>query len=222
MRRSVFWALVLKDLYLLRGFIITMLVVGLLTWWLMRFGGKVFAVAGLLFLTTNVAGAIFIAMYALLTERKEQARLFALSLPISGVRYDMAKLLSASLAFLIPWLVLTGVTLVGVALPGGAEQGMLVYVLLIQGFVLAMFCVLLGAMFAITTEAMSGFVILSVNICFSLFMMQIHQPGIINPWKSEAIVWTPFARAVLGGELLAIALSLSAALYLISRRRDHI
>jgi hypothetical protein len=222
MRRSVFWALVLKDLYLLRGLVIAMLVFGLATWWLMRFGGKVFAVAGLLFLTTNVAGAIFIAMYALLSERKEQARLFALSLPISGVRYDMAKLFSASLAFLIPWLVLTGIALAGVAVSGGAERGLLVYVLLIQGFVLAMFCVLLGAMFAITTEAMSGFVVLTVNICFSLFMMQIHQPEIMGPWRVESIVWTPFSRAVLGGELLAIALSLAGALYLISRRRDHI
>jgi hypothetical protein len=221
MKRSVFWALVLKDLYLLRSFMFAMLAIGLVSWGLMRLGGKVFAVAGILFLTTNVAGAIFIAIYALLTERKEQTRLFALSLPISGVRYDMAKLLSTCLAFFLPWLLLTAVGLLGIAL-GGAARGMLVYGLMIQCFVLAMFTVLLCALFAITTEAMSGVVILAVNICFSLFMMQIHQPEYFRPLQGDALVWTPFARAVLTGEILAIVLSMAGALFMISRRRDHV
>jgi hypothetical protein len=222
MKRSVFWALVLKDLYLLRGFMIAMLVVGLASWWLMRYGGKVFAVAGLLFLTTNVAGAIFIAMYSLLTERKEQARQFALSLPISGAHYGMSKLASGYLAFGIPWLVLTVVALLGILLPDHGERGMVVYALLIQCFVLAMFSVVMAAMFAITSEAMSGVAILTVNICFSLFMMQIHQPGIMTPWRSDAIVWTPFAQAMLAGELLVVALSIAVVCGLVSRRRDHL
>ena len=58
MSRSVFWALVRKDLFLMRGFIIAMLVVGLGSWALMGQGGKAFAVGGLLFLTANVAGAM--------------------------------------------------------------------------------------------------------------------------------------------------------------------
>jgi hypothetical protein len=222
MKRSVFWALVWKDLYLLRGFMIAMLVVGLGSWWMMRYGGKVFAVSGLLFLTTNVAGAIFIAMYALLTERKEQARLFALSLPISGTRYNLAKLTSASLTFVIPWFVLTSVGLLGILLPEAVDRGLVVYALLIQCFILAMFFVVLAAMFAVTTEAMSGLVILTVNISFSLFMMQIHQPDVMAPWRSDAIVWTPFGRAMLAGEALAIFAAIAGAVFLISRRRDHI
>lgn len=222
MKRSVFWALVAKDLYLLRGFMIAMLVVGLASWASMGFGGKAMAVGGLLFLTANIAGAIFIAMYSLLVERKEQARLFALSLPISGARYGLTKLTSGFLAFGLPWLLLTVVGVLGILLPEQGERGMVVYALVIQCYVFAMFSVVMAAMFVVASEAMSGLVILAVNIAFSLFMMQIHQPAIMAPWRSDAIVWTPFARAMLAGELLVIVLSLVVVFALVSRRRDHI
>lgn len=222
MKRSVFWALVRKDLYLQRGFMIAMLVVGLSSWVLMGQGGKAFAVGGLLFLTANVAGAIFIAVYALLVERKEQARLFALSLPISGSGYAMAKVVSAYLAFGLPWLVLTATAALGVLLGDGAQPGMLVYVLLIQCFVLAQFSVVLAALYAAATEAMSGIAILAVNVCFSLFMMQINQPEVISPWKGAQIIWTPYARSMLAGELIATALALGTIFIFMSRRRDHV
>lgn len=222
MKRSVFWALVAKDLYLLRGFMIAMLVAGLGAWVTMGFGGKAMAVGGMLFITANIAGAIFIAMYSLLSERKEQARLFALSLPISGAGYGLTKLTSGFLAFGIPWLVLTGVGLLGILLSDQGDRGMVVYGLVIQCCVLALFSVVMAAMFIVTSEAMSGVVILTVNISFSLFMMQIHQPAIMAPWRSDAIVWTPFARSMLAGELLVILVSLIVVFALVSRRRDHI
>lgn len=222
MSRSVFWALVRKDLFLLRGFIFAMLVVGVAAWFVMGFGGRAFAVGGLLFLTANVAGAFFIAAYSLLTERKEQARLFALSLPISGRGYNLSKLTSSFLTFGIPWLLLTLLVVLSTLLREAADRGMVVYVLVVQFFVLAQFGVVMASLFAVATEAMSGVVILTVNILFSLFMMQINQPSITAPWKTDAIVWTPFARYMLGGELLVLLLSIVLALYIASRRRDHI
>lgn len=222
MSNSVFWALVRKDLFLQRGFIAAMLVVGVLSWLLAGEGGRAFAVGGLLFLTANVAGAIFIAVYTLLTERKEQARLFGLSLPVSGTQYAIAKLTGGYLAFCIPWLVLTTMVVLGILVPEKADRGLVVYVLLIQCFVLAMFSVVMAGLFAITTEAMSGVVILGVNISFSLFMMQINQPQIMNPWRTDAIVWTPFAKAMLAGEFAAIALAVALTFLVMSRRRDHV
>jgi hypothetical protein len=222
MNRSVFWALVRKDLYLLRGFIVAMLVFGVGSWLLMGQGGRAFAVGGLLFLTANVAGCIFIALYALLTERKEQARLFALSLPVSGKAYNLAKIVAAFAAFGIPWALLTAVGLMGILFGGGGQPGMLVYGVLIQGFILAMFTVVLASLFAITTEAASGVVILGVNIGFSLFMMQINQPQILTPWKGPQIAWTPFARNMLAGEILVTVLALALIFLLNSRRRDHV
>lgn len=222
MNRSIFWALVRKDLYLQRGLIVMMLAVGVASWLLMSRGGKAFAVGGVLFLTANVAGAIFIAVLSLFGERKEQARIFALSLPISGRAYDLSKLTSGYLTFSIPWLLLTLLAVGGVLLPGGAETGMAIYALLIQLFVLAQFSVVVAAFFVVASEAMSGVAILSVNIAFTLFMMQVNQPSIINPWRTEAIVWTPFARGMLAGELLVVAAALLVVMFVLSRRRDYV
>lgn len=222
MNRSVFWALVRKDLYLQRGFIIAMLAVGLGSWLLMGVGGRAFAVGGILFITANIAGAIFIASFSLLSERKEQARSFALSLPVSGRAYDLSKLVSGYLSFGIPWLLLTAVAVLGLLPSGGAERGMVVYALLIQCFVLAQFSVVIAAFFMVRTEAMTGVVILVVNVAFSLFMMQISQPDITAPWKSESIIWSPFARGMLTGELLCIAAAMGTVVFVMSRRRDYI
>ena len=216
---SVFWALVRKDLYLMRGFMIATIATGLLAALLTRFGKMGFAVGGVLFLTADIASGIFIAMYSLMAERKGQSRLFALSLPISGFRYDLTKLVSGYLSYGIPWLVLTGLALAAFLAPG-TEHGMVVYVLLLQFFVLALFGVILTALSIVTSEAKSGLVILLVNMCFSLFVVQLNQPQIAGPLHSPTIVWTPFAMAALPAEAVVFVLSLAVALYSMSRRRD--
>lgn len=223
MKSSVFWALVRKDLYVLRGFMIITIVVGLASLFSMRFGRAGFAIGGILFLTANVASGIFIAMYSLLTERKEQSRLFALSLPISGFRHDLAKLLSGYLAFGLPWLVLTAAGLAGFLLPGaGAERGMLVYGVVLQLFVLALFSFVLMWLFVITSETLSGVAILVANIGFSLFMVSLNQPQVTRPLRTPEIVWTPFTLWTLTGELVVIAASIGFAIFYMSRQRDHI
>jgi len=222
MSRSVFWALVRKDLYLQRGFMLAVMVVGVLAYVTMSFGGRALAVGGILFITANVAGAIFIAVHTLVTERKELSRMFALSLPISGSSYYMSKLTSGYLSFGIPWALLTVMVVLGTLLVEASDRGMVVYALLIQLFVLAQFSVVMAALFVAATEMASGVVIVGVNIAFSLFMMQINQPGITAPWKSDAIVWTPFAQQMLAGELAAIVIAFGVAIPVLSRRRDHL
>ena len=225
---SVFWALVRKDLYLLRGFTIAMLLGGVVGIGIIGMGkvvgmpGAALAVGGILFLTANVAGGIFLAMYTLMSDRKELTRLFALSLPISGVRYDQAKLLGGYLSFLIPWVLLTVLALTPSLLMPGGFRGMVVYALLIQGFVLALFSVVVGVLFVVTSEAMSGLMILVVNIMFSLFMVTINQPAVTEPMKSARILWTPFALWMLAGELLVLCLSVAFTMSVVARRRDHV
>ena len=222
MRSSVFWSLVRKDIYLMRGFMIAMTGVGLISLVLMALGKVGFAVGGILFLTANVAGAIFIALTILFGERKDRSRAFALSLPISGYRYNMAKLVAGYLSYGIPWLVLTAAAIVMFLLPPREHLGMVVYALVLQGFVLALFAVTLSLMFVITSEAMSGMVILGTNICFSLFMVTLNQPGTSGLMNTPQIVWTPFALRMVAGELLVIGLALAYAAILTSRKRDYI
>jgi hypothetical protein len=99
---------------------------------------------------------------------------------------------------------------------------MVVYALVLQGFVLALFSVTLSLMFVITSEAMSGMVILGTNICFSLFMVTLNQPQVAGPLRGMQMVWTPFAQRMVAGEVLVMALALGFAAYLTSRQRDYI
>ena len=223
MRRSVFWALVRKDLYLVRGIIFMMVVIGLASFAVTGFGNIGLAVGGLIFLTANIAGGIFMAMAMLIGERKEMSRAFALSLPISGRDYDRAKLTAGYIAYVIPWAIVTAWVLWGFLRPGsGADRGMVVYAIVLQGFALAMYCVLLAALFGVTTDGMGALVIIGSNILFSLFMMKLNQPEISGPLRTGQIVWTSFAQRMLVGEVIAIALSAGIALFAMSRRRDYV
>jgi hypothetical protein len=221
MSSSVFWLLVRKDLYLLRGFMLITVVTGLVCLGVIGLGKFGFAVGGVLFLTADIASGIFIAMYSLMGERKSLSRLFALSLPVSGYRYDLAKLVSGYLAYGLPWLALTGLV-VGVFLLPGQEHGMVVYALVLQMFVLALFSCILAALFAVQSDGMSALVIVVVNICFSLFVAGLNQPQIAAPFHGPALVWTRFAVLALGADALVVALALGFALLLMSRRRDYL
>ena len=223
MKSSVFWALVRKDLYVLRGFMLVGTVVGLAALFSMRFGRAGFAIGGILFLTANVASGIFIAMYSLLTERKDHSRLFALSLPISGFKHDLAKLVSGYLSFGIPWTVLTVAGLASFLTPEAApERGMIIYGLVLQMFVMALFSFVLLWLSIVSSETWAGLMILIANIGFSLFMVTFNQPEIVRPLRTPEINWTPFTVGMFGGELAVIALSVGLAILALSRRRDHI
>lgn len=84
--RSVFWALVRKDLYLQRGIVAGGVVSGLLALVLMAFGKVGFAVGGILYLSFNIVCFVFVSMFSLVTERAEQSRLFA-----PGIRGDAVR-----------------------------------------------------------------------------------------------------------------------------------
>lgn len=219
---SVFWALVRKDLYILRGFIFSALIAGIVCVGLAATGRTGYAIGGILFLTTNIASAIFIAMYALMVDRKEQSRLFALSLPVSGVQHDRAKLVGASMAFAIPWAALTLLALALFLFAPGAPRGMVVYTLVLQGFIMAMFCVVMAALFVVTAETASGLTILGVNFSFSLFMIQINQHEVSRHFRGAEIVFTSYAQRMLGGELAVILAAVAFTLLVTGRRRDHL
>ncbi len=197
---SVFWALVRKDLYLMRGFMVATVAGGLLAFIIAGWGRTGFAVGGILFLTVNVASGIFIAMLSVLTERVKNVRLFVLSLPISGQQYAIAKLVSTWLIYGIPWVGLTAIAILAFVLSPEAKLGMVVYAVMLQGFVLALFSLVLAALYVIKSEPLSGIGILAVNIGFSLFMVWVNQPEITRQLSTDTITWPPFSLAMLAGE----------------------
>ena len=222
MSASVFWTLVRKDLYLMRGFIILTIAVGLASLVLAAIGGVAFAVGGILFLTANVGSGIFIAMFTYISERKENTRLFALSLPISGQQLDLSKLVAAFITYLIPWIILTLAALGLFLLPPALTKGMVVYVLMLQGFVLALFSTVLATMAVVRSEPAAGVVIIISNIAFSLFMVSLNLPKVSGAMHGPNVVWTDFSRWMLAADAAVVLVGLAFSLSMIARHRDHL
>jgi hypothetical protein len=219
----VFWTLVRKDMYLLRPFSAAGLGTGLLALGVMMAGKTGFAVGGILYLTANVASGVMIAMYGFMYDRKEQTRLFALSLPISAQRHELAKLTGAFLTYGIPWGILTLAGAVLMPLAGIFPRGFLVYALLVQGCCLALFGVLVAAMFVVAkSERLAGLAVITTNLLFSLFMVTLSQPAIMGSMHGPQVVWTDAALEMLTGEIGLLMATLLIAAAIIFRTRDHL
>lgn len=212
--------LVRKDLRANRPVMLLMTVGGLVALALMVSGRVGFAVGGVLFLSANIAGGIFIGMFCIAQERKEQSSLFALSLPVSIAELGAQKLVSALIAYVGPWLVLTlASVLLALSMPR-IPDGQIVYTLLVQGCALAITCSYFGLIAITRSEAVAGFGILVLNMSFSLFMVSFSQPAMRDPLSTDLIRWPGYAMATLGVELAIVVAAPLVALLLISRRRE--
>ncbi len=102
-----------------------------------------------------------------------------------------------------------------------AKLGMVVYAVMLQGFTLALFSVVLASLYVIRSEPLSGIGILVVNICFSLYMVWVNQPQVIGVLATDTILWPPFSLGMLAGEALVILASLAFVMIVSSRTRDY-
>ena len=129
----------------------------------------------ILLLTSIVALGVFIAIYGIMTERKEKSLLFVLSLPISTTQYTAAKVASSLIAFLIPWLVLT-VTIVVLTLALDEPlDGRLPFTVTMMFFFLANFCVLIAVLLISGTEVWAVVGVVFTNVLVSVYLTTVQQ-----------------------------------------------
>lgn len=213
--------LVLKDLRLNLPIMSMMTGAGLLALVLVVLGGRVgYAVGGILFITAFIAGGIFIGSYCIVQERKEQSSLFALSLPVSVMQLSAQKLIAALLIFIGPWIVLTLASSSVALIVDRIPDGLVVYSLLIAGASLATTCAFFALVSVATSEAASGFGILTLNMAFTLLMVSLGQPEWREPLSTTQIVWPGYALMLFAGEAAIVVASLVLAAALLSRRRE--
>jgi hypothetical protein len=194
---------------------------GLIALGLMMLGRAGFAVGGILFITANIAGGIFIGSYGISQERKDQSHLFALSLPVSVLHLHLLKLATALLTFLVPWLLLTTAACSLALLDDGIPDGIVVYTLMVQGCALTFVCAYFAVISTSRSEGLAGFAILTMNMGFTLFMVSMGQPALRDPVSTANVVWPGYALLTLAVQLLVIVVSLLLALFVMSRRRDY-
>lgn len=218
---AVMYRLIAKELHAYRGLIAGAIVAGIVGLVLASASGAAFNIGALFWLTTIIACGVILPLYGIHRERKDRSLLFALSLPISPARYVVAKMLGTLLSFAVVWATLTiGAVILVLAAPG-IPDGFLPYVLLLSGFLLVNFSLVMGGALLTTSEAMVGAVVIVTNMSVTLFMMLIGRvPTIAEHMLAAAPVWNGSFALILLAEVAALSLALIVPPILLARRRD--
>jgi ABC-type Na+ efflux pump permease subunit len=223
MNGAIVWRLITKDLYLYRWLIAGSLAVGLVSLVIAGINDMTGNIGFILLLTSIVALGVFIAIYGILTERKEKTLLFVLSLPISTKQYATAKVAASLIAFLIPWVVLT-VTIVTLTLSFDPPlDGRLPFTVAMMIFFLANFCALVALVLSAGSEfwAVAGIVV--TNLLVSVFVTTVRQlPGVREHVEGPLAVWSPTILTIIAVEAAVIVISLGLTFLVQSRKKDFI
>jgi ABC-2 type transport system permease protein len=204
--QSIVWQLVLKDLRVAWPLVFGTLVLGVLSLALSPWSAVAFFVGGSILVVALILLNIMLVMGSLINERKEKIRVFMLSMPVSTTQYNVAKLLSSMIAYVVPALLLTlggVILLVTTPLPNGFIP--LFVATSVHCFFY--FCVLLAFALVTDSQAWTTTVIIFGNVSVSFVV-----PGLINlsgigpTLGSEVAFWSPDVVAFIAIELgLAVA-----------------
>jgi ABC-type Na+ efflux pump permease subunit len=213
--------LIAKDFYLNRWIIIGSSVAGLAGLLVAAEGQVRFNIGMLIWLTTIVAFGVVLAMLSIANERKERALQFVLSLPLSHGDYVRIKLVGMLLCFLVPWVILTAGAVALVVVMPNLPDGMLPIVVLLCGFMLANYSVVLCGALHTASEGVMTIVIIVTNMNVTLFIFLIlGLPALRDHLHDPAPVWNATFWTVLAVEIATLVVTLSLPYFVAARRRD--
>lgn len=219
---SPFVRVVLKDWYLSRWFTFGSVVLGAVALGLASIGPPGLYPAMILIIIAVIAQGIFLCMYGIVTERKERAALFSLTLPISTMQYSAAKALALVTAYLFPWVLLAAAALAllpRLSLPAGILPVAVVSWL----FFLDIFCLLLGVALATESEGWTVATLVVTNTSISFWFYYIGSvPSLSATVRGPVAVWNAAVIRLLIAELVALVLIAALTFARIARKKDFL
>ncbi len=222
MNNPVARKLIAKELYLNRGLIGAAFLGGLVSIGISALGRIPFAIGSITYLTTVVAFGVVLAMFSIATERKEKSVIFVLSLPISRAEYLRSKLAGVALSFLIPWAVLL-VVAVAVIRATPIPDGAILLTVLLMGFLLMNFSVIVCVLMMVKNEAVMTLLIIVTNVSVTFFLVGISNLTSVGPAMArDVLVWDATARIILGCEAAVIAAAFLISSWINGREPDII
>jgi ABC-2 type transport system permease protein len=213
--------LIAKEFYLNRWLIAGSTLAGLAGLLLAAGGEMRFNIGMITWLTTIVACGVVLAMLGIATERKERALQFVLSLPLSPGDYVRIKLFGLLLCFFVPWAILSGGAVVLILVMPDLPDGLLPFAILLCGFMLANFSLVLCGALHTASEGLMTLVIIVTNMNVTLFIFLIGGIESLNfHLHAQAPVWNNAFWTVLAAEIGTLAVTLSLPYFVAARRRD--
>ena len=199
--------LIAKDWLLFQKQLAAYVTAGLFALCLMGMAkGWSFYMGSLLLLVVLVGTACFSISTSLLTERKEHTLAFVMSLPLTPLDFYLAKLLANLVTFFVPFLIMSVGTIAVIAFTP-LPDGLIVFSVLIFGFVTLAYSISLSVAMAVESEGWNTFAMIGSMVLINPFMMLLGQiPEISKYVNTESIVWSPPALSILLAQIsLAVA-----------------
>jgi hypothetical protein len=220
--QSIIRQLVVKDLRLASPLVVGSLVLGVLSLAVSPWSGLAFFVGGSVVVVALVLLNIMLVSSSLIAERKEKIRLFLLSMPVSTTQYNVAKLLSSLIAYVVPAALLTlaGVILL-VATP--LPNGFIPLFVATSIHCLFYFCIFLA--FALVTD--SQLWITTVIVCGNVSISFVI-PGLINLSSvgpnlgTEVVVWGADVVAFMTVEVVLAVAALAVSFVVNSKKTEFV
>jgi ABC-type transport system involved in multi-copper enzyme maturation permease subunit len=204
--------LIAKDWLLFQKQLAAYVTAGLFALCLMGMAkGWSFYMGSLLLLVVLVGTACFSISTSLLTERKEHTLAFVMSLPLTPLDFYLAKLLGNLVTFFVPFLIMSVGTIAVIAFTP-LPDGLIVFSVLIFGFVTLAYSISLSVAMAVESEGWNTFAMIGSMVLINPFMMLLGQiPEISKYVNTESIVWSPPAVSILLAQI-----SLAAAVLVVT------
>ncbi|HEU5134826.1 MAG TPA: hypothetical protein VFU13_06750 [Steroidobacteraceae bacterium] len=213
--------LIAKDFYLNRWLIIGSTIAGLVSLLIAAEGKIRFNIGMLTWLTTLVAFGVVLAMLSIGNERKERTLQFVLSLPLSHGDYVRIKVIGLMLCYLVPWTILSAGAVTLVAVMPNLPDGLLPFAVLLCGFFLANYSVVLCGALHTASEGLITVLIIVTNMNITLFIFMVGAlPSLNDHLHGPAPVWNSTFWIVLAAELATLVITLSLPYLVAARRRD--
>ncbi len=222
MSQSIVSQLVVKDLRVAWPLVAGSLLLGVLSLALSPWSSVAFFVGGSMLVVALVLLNVMLVTMSLVNERKEKIRVFMLSMPVSTTQYNVAKLLSSLIGYLVPAALLTlgGVVLLD-ATP--LPNGFIPLFVATSMHCFLYFCVLLAV--ALVTDAQGW--ITTVIVCGNVSLSFVI-PGLINlssigpSLATETAVWSADVVAFIAVELVLAAAALAISFVVNSKKTEFV
>ena len=222
LRYRVVARLIRKDCYLHRWLSVGSMGAGIVALGLVASGGAArFYMGCVLLVTVLIALGATLTILSVVEERQEQTLPFIMSLPVSVQQYAAAKILANLLIFGATWSVLLLGALSLILISDKLPNGLVVYALILSGEILLSTCAILAvAMITRSLPWTIGTMIFG-NLVFNGVVFQLFRsPTFIAAAESPSVVWPLEALSLLFAELACIALLLTIAYAISTRRKD--
>lgn len=169
---------------------------------------ETFNAGALLLLVLLVTTGFFTIGQIVMNERKEHTLPFVMSLPVTPTDFYSAKLLAGIVIYLVPFFLVVFTTIFLVVFTP-LPDGLLVYAIVIYGFMLMSHCVALSLAMAIESEGWNIVAQIGLMTTLSPFILWVGSQAPIGDYLlTDFIVWSPTVLAVLAGELMVVAVVL--------------